>query len=100
MEINVREGQKLVEIWLTKAEKGDAPLRERLKPLYAAYKKKNYLVAVYESGERSLYRGTLDLLSYNKRRVEELALRREKGDNQGEASPGSQDGSSVKRFLR
>ena len=52
MEINVRDDSKLVEIWLTNAEKRNAELRENLKPLYQEYKAKNYLVAVFESGER------------------------------------------------
>lgn len=78
MEINVRDERKLVEVWLTNAEKSDSAVRERLKLLYAAYKKKNYLVAVYLSGGRDIYRSTLDLLVYNKKRVAELAVQREK----------------------
>lgn len=78
MEINVRDERKLVEVWLTNAEKSDSAVRERLKPLYTAYKKKNYLVAVYLSGGRDVYRSTLDLLAYNKKRVAELAVRRER----------------------
>ena len=42
------------------------------------YKKKKYLVAVFESGEKDLYKGTLDLLSYNKRRFAELEVQQEK----------------------
>ena len=34
MEIHVRDGSKLVEVWLTNSEKRDAELRERLKLLY------------------------------------------------------------------
>ena len=70
--------RKLVEIWLTNAEKKDPVLREGLKDIYDKYKKKKYLVAVYESGEKDLYQGTLDLLAYNKRRSAELEVQREK----------------------
>lgn len=49
-----------------------------LKDIYAKYKKKKYLVAVFESGEKDLYQGTLDLLAYNKRRCAELEMKREK----------------------
>ena len=68
MEMNVRDDKQLVEIWLTNAEKKDLALREGLKDIYDKYKKKKYLVAVFESGEKDLYQGTLDLLAYNKRK--------------------------------
>ena len=51
MEIRVRDDRHLVEVWLSNAEKKDTSLREGLKRLYAEYKKKKYLVAVFESGE-------------------------------------------------
>ena len=78
MEMNVIDDKKLVEIWLTNAEKKDLALRESLKSVYAKYKKKNYLVAVFESREKDLYQGTLDLLAYNKRRCAEIEVQREK----------------------
>lgn len=43
MEMNVRDDQKLVEIWLTNAEKIDPVLREGLKEIYAKYKTKKYM---------------------------------------------------------
>lgn len=78
MEINIKDNRQLVEIWLTNAEKNDPAVRERLKPLYAEYKKKKYMVAVYESGYRPFYQSTLDLLAHNKKRVAELAVQKEK----------------------
>ena len=78
MEMNVHDDKKLVEIWLTNAEKKDPVLREKLKDVYAEYKKKKYLVVVFESGEKDLYQGTLDLLAYNKRRCAELEIQWEK----------------------
>ena len=78
MEMNVRDEQQLVEIWLTKAEKKDQKLRAGLKDIYDMYKKKKYLVAVYESGEKDLYENVRDLLVYNKRRSAEREVQREK----------------------
>ena len=53
MEINVMDDEKLVTIWLTRAEQADAELRERLKPLYAKYKAKKYMVAQFHSAQRT-----------------------------------------------
>ena len=78
MVLNILEKQKIVEVWLTKAEKNDPALRENLKKLYARYKGTKYTVAVYESGENDLYDGTLALLSYNKRKSAEMEARRER----------------------
>ena len=68
MEMNVRDDQKLVEIWLTNAEKIDPVLREGLKEIYAKYKTKKYMVAVFESGKGDLYENTRDLLLFNRRK--------------------------------
>lgn len=78
MKINVKDEKRMVEIWLSNAEKRDPVLRESLKDIYDKFKKKKYLVAVFESGEKDLYQGTLDLLAYNKRRCAELEVQREK----------------------
>lgn len=78
MEINVREESRLVEVWLTKEEKNNSELQKQLKPLYKKYKAKNYLVAVYASGERELWDCTSDLLNYNRMRIAQLELAREK----------------------
>lgn len=78
MEINVRDDKKLVDVWLTNAEKNDPQIQAQLRKLYAKYKEKKYLVAVYQSGNRDLYESTLALLAYNKKRVAELDVQREK----------------------
>ena len=74
----MRDDKHLVEVWLSNVEKKDTSLREGLKRLYAEYKKKKYLVAVFESGEGDLYQSTLELLSYNKKRCAEVEVNREK----------------------
>lgn len=78
MEMDINDREKRVEIWLSNAEKRDPALRAGLKEIYSRYKKQRYLVAVFESGEKDLYEGTLDLLAYNKRRSTELEVQREK----------------------
>ena len=78
MEIERNEEKKIISVWLTKAESKDEALQNRLKPMYAKRKKEKYLVAVYHSGTEDLYRSTLDLLAYNKKRCAELAIKREK----------------------
>ena len=79
MEMTVKDERKLVEIWLTNAEKSDPVLRAGLQGIYDTYKKKKYLVAVFESGNCDLYAQTRDLLLYNRQRLAEQEIRREKG---------------------
>lgn len=81
MEIHVRDGSKLVEVWLTNSEKQNTELRERLKPLYREYKEKDYLVAVFESGEQDLTELTSGLLCDHRRRAaqREVELERQSG---------------------
>ena len=74
----MRDSNQIVEVWLTREEKQDASLRERLKPLYQEYKAKKYLVAVFESGEQNLEELTGSLLGYNRRRVVQLEMEQEK----------------------
>ena len=84
MEMYVWDKSRDVEIWLTGAEKKDSQLRVQLKNVYAAWKRKGYFVTVFESGEKDLYQETLDLLTYNKKRLAELEVRRAReADNVG-----------------
>ena len=78
MEMNVKDDRKLVEIWLTNAEKIDPVLREGLQEIYAKYKVKKYMVAVFESGTGDLYENTLALLRFNRRRSAEREVQQEK----------------------
>ena len=74
----MRDNSKIVEVWLSREEKQDDNLRERLKPLYQEYKAKKYLVAVFESGEQNLEELTSGLLGYNRKRIAQLEIDREK----------------------
>ena len=72
MEMEVRDKEKRVYIWLTRAESEDPAMKESLKPIYQEYKAKKYLVAVYESGTGNLEESIRDLLLYNRVRLREL----------------------------
>lgn len=67
-----------MQVWLTRQERDDEALRQRLAPMYRDYKKSGYLIAVFQSGEQDLYQQTSDLLRYNRKRMAELAVQREK----------------------
>ena len=78
MEMTVKDGRKLVEIWLTNAEKSAPILRANLQGIYDKFKKEKYLVVVFESGSGDLYEQTRDLLLYNRQRLSEQEVQREK----------------------
>lgn len=78
MEIIVQEQRKLVTVWLTRKEQENGALREQLKSLYAGYAEKKYTVAVFLSGGGELYHNTRDLLLYNRRKLAEAEVQREK----------------------
>ena len=78
MQMTINENSKIVELWLTRAEKADAAVQEALKPIYQKYKEQKYLVAVFLSGEEELYPQTRDLLLYNRRRLAEKEVQAEK----------------------
>lgn len=78
MQMNVDDKKKIVDIWLTKAEKHDAKLKESLKDIYKKYNEQKYLVAVFMSGEQDLYESTRDLLLYNRRRAAEKEVQAER----------------------
>lgn len=78
MEMNVKDDVQIVEIWLSNAEKNDKQLRDSLQVVFDKYKKKKYMVAVFESGEKDLYQGTLDLLAYNRKLSAQKQVQRDK----------------------
>ncbi|MBQ8835197.1 MAG: hypothetical protein IJ001_09810 [Oscillospiraceae bacterium] len=79
MEVRVHEDMKLVEVWLTRQEQADDILREQLRKMYQDYKSRKYMVAQFHSGGGDLYAITRDLLIFNRKRIEELAVALEKG---------------------
>ena len=67
MELKVHNDTKLVEVWLTNAEKNAPHIQAYLKDIYAKYKSPDYTIAVFQSGSEDLFMKTRDLLAYNKR---------------------------------
>lgn len=78
LQIDVFDNQKIVAVWLTKAERDDERVREKLRELRAEYKAKKYTVAEYQSGEGDLHTSIYELLRYNKLRVAERETERSK----------------------
>jgi len=66
IELQVHDREHIIEIWLTSAEKKDQQLWQLLQPLYNIYKKQNYNVAVFYSGQRDLFDSTAGLLLHNR----------------------------------
>ena len=83
MEIDINDSTKTIDIWLTNAEKGDPRVRDWLSGVCA--KREKYLVAVFASGDRDLYDSTLDLLAYNRRRCAQIAVQRQKAEQEAAA---------------
>lgn len=65
MQIYTDEQLKLVKIWLSKKERSDVDLQEKLKPLDQDCKSPKYCVAVFESGDGDLLDNTRTLLCCN-----------------------------------
>ena len=78
MEISINKESKTVTVWLSTHESSDPILKERLGLLYQIFAAQKYLVAVFRSGGRDLAQSTSDLLCYNRKRIAELELEREK----------------------
>ena len=76
--MKVKDDVQIVEIWLSNAEKNDKQLRDSLQVVFDKYKKKKYMVAVFESGEKDLYQGTLELLAYNRKLSAQKQVQRDK----------------------
>ena len=72
MKVIINERDKLVEYWLTNAEKRDLALRNSLKSEFKRWKAKKYLPVVYESGAGDLRDGVQGLLQ---KRIRDQAKR-------------------------
>lgn len=75
LQIDILDNQKIVAVWLTKAERDDKSVMARLR---SEYKAKKYTVAEYHSSSGDLHTSVLNLLAYNKRRIAELQVQRDK----------------------
>lgn len=78
LRMHIQQDRKIVELWLTKAERNNAAFQELLKPIYQQYKDQDYLIVVFLSGESDLYQQTRELLLYNRRRLAEQEVQAQK----------------------
>lgn len=85
------ENQKIVAVWLTRAERSDEKIRERLRALRVEYKPKKYTVCEYHSGDGDLKASVLDLLEYNKLRSAEREIGQEKAAQEQSATAKEHD---------
>ena len=67
MQVCVKDSMKIVEVWISNADKNDAKLSESLQDIYAEYGQKKYKVAVFESGRGDLLDSTIGLLLHNRK---------------------------------
>ena len=78
MEMSINKESKTVEIWLNTQEAQDSVLKERLGLLYQIFTAQKYSVAVFYSGSQDLVQLTSNLLCYNRKRIAQLEVEREK----------------------
>ena len=78
MEVKIYEDKKIVAVWLTNAERKDEYLRQQLGQIYEKYKGRKYKVVEFHSGAEDLYACTRDLVVYNRKRMAQLEVQREK----------------------
>ena len=78
MDMSVNHASKTVEVWLNTQETQNPVLKERLRSLYQIFADQKYLVAVFQSGKQDLTQTTSDLLCYNRKRIAQLEVERDK----------------------
>ena len=66
MEINIKEQDKILEVWMTKEEKQEKELQMSLMQVFEVYKARKFIIAVYFSGVDNLSENTANLLCRNK----------------------------------
>lgn len=88
MEIIVRDDRRIVVVWLTRREKQDEELRNQLKILYQQYKANKYFVVEFQSGDQELSKETSALLCYNRKRLAEQEVYRERARTPRRAGAG------------
>lgn len=73
----IHEELKIMTVWLTKNESADPELRDRLTK-ECVENSKGYKVAVFFSGNDDLYETTSALLRYNRKRMAQMEVEKEK----------------------
>ena len=77
MKMSVDEQSKVMELWLTREEKDNKQFLESLKPLYEAWRERQYRPVVFRSGRRDLLDLTEELLLHNRTVAARRDLERE-----------------------
>ncbi len=78
MIVNVLEAKRLVQVWLTNAERESQEILNSLKPMYQRNQAQGFMTVVYKSGKHDLQQDIRALLLYNKRKLAELEVQQEK----------------------
>ena len=78
MEMNIDPERRTVEVWLTTQEAQDPALKTHLRVLYRVFAAQKYLTAEFHSGSREVVQPASDLLCYNRKRIAQLEVEREK----------------------
>ena len=73
----IHEEKKIITVWLNKNESADSALRDRLTKECVEYSK-GYKVAVFFSWKDDLYETTSALLRYNRKRMAQMEVEKEK----------------------
>ena len=77
MEIEQDDRRRSVYVWLTQKESKDIELMHRLRPMYAHWCEKKYMVAVFRSGTQDLKNNMADLLVYNRKALARQDLKQQ-----------------------
>lgn len=69
MRIYTDENDRLLAVWLTKAEHEDKEILASLHPVIAQYKSMKYQPVIYRSGDGNLQENTAALLCHTRRKM-------------------------------
>lgn len=74
----IHEEKKIITVWVANNESADPALRDWLKKVCEEEKSKGNMVAVFFSGKDDLYETTSALLRYNRKRMAQMEMEKEK----------------------
>ena len=78
MEMHINHENKLVDIWLTNADRSNKAIQAELKNIFLEFSNRKYMIAVFESGSNDMFASTLELLKYNKKRSAQCEVERQR----------------------
>ena len=77
MQMHIDEDKKLVCVWLNREEQETQAVGMQLQALFAAYKPRRYRVCVFYSGREDLQDALIELLCYNRKKLEQTCMEKE-----------------------